>query len=181
MFDEKEVEDFLEHFGVKGMRWGVRNTPGVHPRVNRMAAKDAKEHARAKLFYGEGAGTRRKLIRAKVEHNRKHVPGYAQAFDNHSQIQNLAEHVTAATKERQSIDRKGRNKKRVGAVARRLTGEMGTQAAFVALTAGGIAFARSNRGKQFMRKSASKIKSTHSELIRRRGAKHIQKLLNNMK
>jgi hypothetical protein len=41
------VEDFLEHFGVKGMHWGVRSTPGVHPRVNRMAANDAKEHARA--------------------------------------------------------------------------------------------------------------------------------------
>lgn len=24
MIDEKEVNDFLEHFGVKGMRWGVR-------------------------------------------------------------------------------------------------------------------------------------------------------------
>lgn len=40
---------YLAHHGVKGMKWGVR----------RHARKDAKEMARAKMFHGEGAGTRR--------------------------------------------------------------------------------------------------------------------------
>lgn len=180
MISDEEVDDFLEHFGVKGMHWGVRKTPGVSNRVNKMAAKDAKEHARAKLFFGEGAGTRRKLIKAKVEHNRKFVPGYGKAFDAHLSTQDLSQHSTKAVKERHSIDRKDRNKKRAGAVARRLTGEWGTQAAFVALTASGVAFARSPRGQQFMRKSVSKIKNSKAEFVRRRGANHIKRIINQM-
>lgn len=176
-----EVEDFLEHFGVKGMHWGISKTPGVSNRVNKMAAKDAKEHVRAKLFFGEGAGTRRKLIKAKTEHNRKFVSGYGKAFDIHLSRQDFSQHSTKAVKERHSIDRKDRNKKRAGAVARRLTGEWGTQAAFVALAGSGVAFARSDRGQRFMQKTVSKIKNGQAEVIRRKGAKHIQKLIDQMK
>jgi hypothetical protein len=63
------TEEELAHFGVKGMHWGQRNSeiPGVSRSTSRDAAKDAKEFARAKAFYGEGAGTRRKLIRGTVE------------------------------------------------------------------------------------------------------------------
>lgn len=181
MIDDQELEDFLEHFGVKGMHWGVRHTPGVSNKVNRMAAKDAQEHARAKMFYGEGAGNRRKLINAKVDYNKRNVSGYAKAFDNHLNAQNLSEHSTKATKERQRIDRRTRNKQRTGAVARHLTGQMGTQAAFVALAAGGVAFARSSKGRQLLKKGVSKIKDTHSEFLRRQGAKHVQNMLKNLK
>ena len=43
----------LMHYGVKGMKWGVR----------RRARRDAKEFTQAKMYYGEGAGNRRKLIK----------------------------------------------------------------------------------------------------------------------
>lgn len=39
-------ESELYHHGVKGMKWGVR-------KQRRQAKKDAKEYARAKMFYGE--------------------------------------------------------------------------------------------------------------------------------
>lgn len=52
--------DELSHYGVKGMRWGVRNSrpEGVSRSTNRAAKKDAKEFTRAKMYYGEGAGTK---------------------------------------------------------------------------------------------------------------------------
>ena len=40
------VDEFLAHYGVKGMKWGVR----------RAARKDANEFAAAKMYYGKGAG-----------------------------------------------------------------------------------------------------------------------------
>ena len=56
-------EDALLHFGVKGMRWGIRKSDpggpsGVSRSTNKEAAKDAEEFTRAKLYYGQGAGTR---------------------------------------------------------------------------------------------------------------------------
>lgn len=71
----------LYNYGVKGMRWGVR----------RRATKDAKEFARAKMFYGEGAGTRRKLIKATVEERSKD-PQYKKAFDEALSKQNMSKH-----------------------------------------------------------------------------------------
>lgn len=67
--NEEDVEDFLMHYGVKGMKWGTRKNyyEGASNKTNREARKDASEFARAQMFYGEGAGTRRKLIRATVD------------------------------------------------------------------------------------------------------------------
>ena len=48
----------LMHYGVKGMKWGVR----------RRARRDAKEFTQAKMYYGEGAGNRRKIKRV-VQHD----------------------------------------------------------------------------------------------------------------
>ena len=64
-------EDTLVHYGVTGMKWGVRKSrpDGVSRSTNRQARKDAKEFTQAKQFYGDGAGTNGKTAysKAKVE------------------------------------------------------------------------------------------------------------------
>lgn len=100
------VDDFLAHYGVKGMRWGVRKAslPGVSARTSREAKKDATEFAKAKMFYGEGAGTRRKLIKAKVESKSAKDPKYKKAFDHHLENQDLGKRASQARGERARKD-----------------------------------------------------------------------------
>lgn len=99
------VEEFLEHNGVKGMRWGHRKeTPTGAPRsTNREAHKDATEFAKAKMFFGEGAGTRRKLINATVNAKSKD-PEYKKAFDHHLANQDMAQRAAQARGERKRTD-----------------------------------------------------------------------------
>lgn len=73
--------------------------------INKIAAKDAAEWARAEMFFGEGAGTRRKLIEAIVSQRSQTFPGYVESFMKAYNAQDMAEHAIKAAKERQHIDR----------------------------------------------------------------------------
>ena len=104
--ESKDLELF--HYGVKGMKWGVRKDrpealQGVPRSTSRTAKKDANEFAKAKMFYGEGAGNRRKLIKAKVN-SRSVDPNYKKAFDYHSDNQNMAKRAGQARGERKRKD-----------------------------------------------------------------------------
>ena len=115
---------YLIHYGVKGMKWGVR----------RAAKKDAKESARSKMYYGEGAGTRRKLIKAKVESRSKHDPNYKKAYEYYMQKQDLGKHASKAVSERHRKDAANTAKRYTKAVKNRIfgVGAAGTIAAGVA-------------------------------------------------
>lgn len=122
--------DYISHHGVKGMHWGVRryqNSDGsytalgkkrrsegistsneklsrIDKKYDRLAKKDAKEFARAKMSTGEGAGNRRKLIKATVEQRRKENAHYNDVFDSYLDEQDMSKHAKAAKRERAAKD-----------------------------------------------------------------------------
>jgi hypothetical protein len=195
-------ENLLEHFGVRGMHWGVRResarssgsstgfrlkaserTPGVHPKTDKQAKAHAEEFARAKMFYGQGAGTRRKLIKATVEANKKRDPAYAKAFDQHLARQDLGQHASKARSERGRKNAAATTKKTGGAIARSLTGQMGTAAAVVALAGMGVAYSRSPHGQAMMKTTMSKANGFMADQKRQRQVSRLLKDagLNNFK
>lgn len=133
----------LSHFGVKGMHWGVRKARpnGVSRSVDRDAQKDAKEFARAKQFFGEGAGTRRKLIKATVEGKSKRNPAYKKAFDAHLSGQDSSKHATKAKSERKRKDIKKSAGKGIRGTRHILNGNSQYASAATAIVVGGALYA----------------------------------------
>lgn len=154
-------ENLLEHHGVKGMHWGTRKTdyPGASARTNHQAHKDAKEFARAKMFYGKGAGTRRKLIKAKVEAGKKRDASYSKAFDHHLARQDMGSHASKARSERTRKNTADTGKKTALTILRRTTGQAGSVAAItVAVGSVGTAYLMSPHGQRTFEKLARTIR-----------------------
>lgn len=156
---EEDVQEFLEHFGIKGMQWGVRKdeSTGVSRATSKNARKDAEEFARAQMYYGKGAGTRRKLIKATVDAKKAKDPNYAKAFDQHLAKQDMSSHAEKARSERHATDRKTKAKQSAGFLARHFTGQMGTTAAFTAAALAGGLYLRSDKGQAMMRNYVNKV------------------------
>lgn len=76
----------LMHYGVKGMKRGVRR-------------RDAKEFTQAKMYYGEGAGNRRKLIKATVKARSKD-PLYKSEFDKAVANTDMGKRASQARRQR---------------------------------------------------------------------------------
>jgi hypothetical protein len=74
--------------------------------IKREAIRDAHEYAMAKMFYGEGAGIRRRLINQTVQFKIANVPGYDVAFQKELATQDFAKISRKARRERRLIDAK---------------------------------------------------------------------------
>lgn len=161
----QDPDDFLAHYGVKGMKWGVRKgesdrPEGVSARTNRDARKDAQEFARAKMFYGEGAGTRRKLIKATVEQKSKADPSYKKAFDHHVANQDMGRHASKAKAERRRKDVTSSTTKTAKGVHRQLTGGFGNVSLASAAIAGGYVLAKQTGADKVIMDAAKQSFST---------------------
>lgn len=142
------VDDFLEHHGVKGMKWGEHH-------ARRQARADANEFAKARAFYGQGAGTRRKLIKAKVQ-TRMSNPHYKDEFNKTLSGQNLEKRSAQATRLRKRKDATGFVGKTARGVHRQLSGGFGPVTATAATIAAGAAYAhRTGLDKAVLNKAKS--------------------------
>ena len=72
--------------------------------VDKMAKKDAYDYGVAQMFFGEGAGTRRKLIQAHVSDKAQNIPGYAEKFEAAVHALSQTEVAEKAIAERKRID-----------------------------------------------------------------------------
>ena len=151
--------EYLQHYGIKGQKWGVRRfqnedgtltaegkgrygksseyekaaqnhlkkirnggptrgigsrTSGVYDngdgtkdmkRLKKDAHKDAEDMARAKAYYGEGAGNSRKQIRNRISERMKD-PDYKAEYEKHLAAQDMSKHQKAANRERKMEDTK---------------------------------------------------------------------------
>lgn len=163
----------LAHYGVKGMRWGVRKDgqvdgvrkadrlEGVSRKTNNEAAEDAAEFARAKMFYGQGAGTRRKLIKAKVEAKAKKDSNYKKAFEHHLDRQDLGKHAEKARTERRRKDATETTTKTIKGARRQLQGGFGPVSISAAVLASAVVLAKQNNIDQIMKDAAATKYKSH--------------------
>ena len=124
---------YLVHHGILGMKWGIRRTPEelghyTDKQIDKIARKDARRYADAKMYYGEGAGNRRKLLKAELDRKKKD-PRYAKLFEEYAANENYARSADRAKFERGARD----TGKKVKRVAKAVGG--------IAVVAGGIYYA----------------------------------------
>lgn len=120
-----DYNTYLAHVGVIGMRWGVRREGR---QLNRMAKKDAKKFAKAKMAYGEGAGIQRRHVKAEIT-SKSRNPKYKEAFDKQLEVTNMTAATRKAKAWRKGEDAKSQTKRSVKAVARFMTGTSSLAAA----------------------------------------------------
>jgi len=119
---------YISHSGIKGQKWGVRrfqNEDGTlteegkqrygyydradgtkdMKRLQKDAEKDAREWAQAKAYYGEGAGTRRKILKNKLS-QKMMDSDYKAEFERFLSSQDMSKVQRTANRERKIQDTK---------------------------------------------------------------------------
>lgn len=173
-----EVDEFLAHNGVKGMHWGSRKSalPGVRASTSRVAKKDATEFSKAKMFYGEGAGTRRKLIKATVEAKSAKDPSYKQAFEHHLANQDMSKRASQARGERKRKDTTHAVTKTTRSVHRIATGGIGNVTVGATAIVGAAGFAHA---KGYDKVALRAGKKAYSDALNSQSFKTVKNVLKN--
>lgn len=97
------TKGFNRFSGVYDKPDGTKDTK----RLQKDAKKDAEDMARAKAYYGEGAGNRRKQIRNRISERMKD-PDYKAEYEKNLAAQDMSKHQKAANRERHVQDAKNK-------------------------------------------------------------------------
>ena len=143
--------------------------------IEKEARRDAREFARAAMFYGEGAGIRRKLITATVDGKAQRNPKYAQAFRIELARQDMARHAAKARREREVKDVGTALGKNVRGL---VTGDLRSVHTGV-LVFGAAAYVAHQTGLD--RKAYVKVRKSIDDFKRRRRAKRAVPLITDLK
>lgn len=122
------------------------------------ARRDAEQYAFAQMFYGEGAGNKRKLIAATVAAKAERNPLYRNEFQRALARQDMAKHAEAARKARRRADAVHTINKNVKAAA---TGNYGGVNAAVLVIAVGAYYAHKTG---FDQKVVAKVKEKANDV-----------------
>ena len=167
------MTDELWHYGVKGMKWGVR-------RAERKTRKQARKDAQSKMYYGEGAGVRRRNINAVVRQRSKD-PTYKKAFDEEYSKQDMGKARRDAERQRKTTDRVEPIKTGVGRGVKKTVRAVGAAITFTATTAAATATAyyisHPDEAKRMVNAIAKKASSTVNRARNvARGAQFLRKM-----
>lgn len=171
------MTDELYHFGVKGMKRGVRR---AERNTRKQARKDAQETARSKMYYGEGAGVRRRNINSVVKQRSKD-PTYKKAFDEEYSKQDMGKARRDAERQRKTTDRVEPVKTGIGRGVKKAV-RAGTKAVtFAATTAAGVAtsyyISHPDEAKQMVNNIAQKASNAINKARNvARGAQFLRKM-----
>lgn len=102
-------------------------------KITKEAARDAFEYARAQMATGDGAGNRRKLIKATVDAKAERDPLYSSAFNRALAQQDMAEHASRARTERKRKNVIGSASKNANALNRAFNGPFAAPVSVAAL------------------------------------------------
>jgi hypothetical protein len=152
----------------------------VSRKTNKEARKDAEEFARAKMFYGEGAGTRRKLIKGTVEGKSRKDPTYKKAFDYHLNKQDMSKHASKARGERKRKNVTNSTRKTARGVGHILRGNSQYASLAAAMLVGGAMYAKKAGIDKVVVKAAKTAYSTVKNSNRVRAGMPASQFLRNM-
>ena len=189
MYEQARAQVIM-HYGISGQQWHVRrfqNEDGSlteegkrrygyydrgdgtkdYKRIHKDAESDAREFARAKAFYGEGAGTRRKQIKNKISERMKDED-YKKEFERLLSQQDMSKHQAAANRERKARDVKNTTVKTARGVKNFLLGNAVPMT--MSAVAIGAALKYTGAGAKIASLGKNTLSSAMSWLKRNRGA-----------